>query len=646
MKLRLKHLSIRQALIAIITLSLLTLSLATVLLNNTLFTGVFEDSIEKDLLPNQLGKVKERVLHQLSTPLILSQALAQNVDLLDWSASGEDPQQLPQVLRLLKHIQQENGARTVYWVSNVSKDYITQGGVTRKITADDNWFSGFLASGKAFEISFDYEGGSNKLTAFVNYRARSQGRDLAVTGLGYGVDEISADILSNKIGETGYVFVTDMDGKVLIHPKLSSLAQDRLRKLDGFANAAGNLLQPGSGYAFDRVTHDAEDYYVASVGIPELNWKIVAMLPTREPSAKIDRVLLMSSAMSLLVAVSFILLMVLIANRTTRPILSIGARLLTMAKQGGDLTQKLDDERKDEVGVLASGFNAILNKIRELIVDIQQTEGIMRDSFIRLHEMTRQVDECVKRQQLEADSVATATNEMSHSIREVSQLAGTTAERTETACQQISATNARVDETGKVMIALHDSNLATREKIEQLASQTQTISSVVDTISGISEQTNLLALNAAIEAARAGERGRGFAVVADEVRSLAARTQSSTAEIQGVIEKLQLQARETVSAMAQNSQLVDQGLEQTHVAREALAAAVDEIAQITAMNTQVATATQEQSSVINELNVNATHIADTSALVFELLCQSNSLLSELDGKREHLETLVSQFRTS
>ncbi len=646
MKNWLQNLSIRQALITIIVISFFTLTLSTVLVNNSMFTDVFEENIEKDVLPNQLHKVKERIQYQLSTPVVLAQSLAQNIELLEWSAKGEDENQQAKVIRLLKHLQQENNALTVYWVSNVTKNYLTQDGISRKLTAEDTWFQGFLSSGKPYEIAFDTDAGSTNLTAFVNYKASYQGRDLAITGLGYSVDDVSKDILSNKVGETGFVFVTNMKGKVMIHPKLNSLKQQELGKLDGFEGSAGKLLQQNPGYVFDRVTQNGTDYYVASVGIPELGWKLIAMLPVDEPMSKISTALWTSSGLSIVIALVFIALMIYIANRITRPILAIGDRLLAMAGQGGDLTQRLDDGRGDELGLLARGFNAILQKVREIIIDIQQTEQVMAESFANLHEMTRQVDECVKNQQLESDSVAAATTQMSQSIEEVSQLAIRTAQRTESAQQQISETNGRVEETSKVMMTLHDSNQATREKIEQLASQTQTISSVVDTISAISEQTNLLALNAAIEAARAGEQGRGFAVVADEVRSLAARTQSSTAEIKDVIERLQSQAGETVSAMAENTNLVDLGLEQTNVARDALEAVVSEIGQITDMNTQVATATQQQTNVISELNVNVTHIADMAGQVFDLSQRTNELLGELDRQKLQLENLVSQFKTN
>lgn len=643
----LKKIKIRHTLVIVIAVSLLTLSIAGTLLSNNAFTKVSERSIESELLPNQLAKVAARINYQLSTPLVLSKAITQNKFLIDWALAGEPEDQLQDVIDFLALMKSENNAGIVFWVSNISKKYLSQDGVLREITPEkDTWFSDFLNSNKPFEINFDFgEGGSSELTAYINYKVAAQGQNLAIAGIGYSVSKISADILSNKIGKTGYVFVTDNDGNVIIHPHLSSIKKKKLISFDGFAQASPKLLQESSGYVFDQVNHNDMDYYVASVGIPELNWKIIAMLPVDEPMSAVRSALTQTAISNIILAIGFIFLMVLVANRITKPIVDIGDRLLEMAKSGGDLTQQLDTDRGDELGQLAQGFNAIIEKVRNIMIDIKSTENTMASSFSRLTVIADDVDGYAKSQQAESDSVAAATTQMNQSIQEVSNLAGSTAGKTELTQSQVEEINRQVGDTNQVMQQLDVSNISTQEKIQELADQTQTISSVIDTISSISEQTNLLALNAAIEAARAGEQGRGFAVVADEVRSLAARTKDSTREINDVIEKLQLQAQETVLAMVQNSELAKNGLEKTNTASESLNGVVTEISEITNMNTSVATATNEQSSVIGELNVNITRIADMSSKVAELSQNTKMELQDLDVQKMRLAELVAQFKT-
>jgi len=204
MSLQIKNIKIRHALIGIITVSLITLSISSIILNSIIFTDVFEQNIKNDLLPNQLAKVKARIKNQLSTPLELSKAINQNKFLIDWAKEGEPESNQQNVIDYLKYMQQQNNALVVFWVSNVSKNYLNQDGVLKVISEqNDGWFYSFINSDKEYEVAFDFDEGSSKLTAFINYKVTAGNQDLAIAGLGYSVSEISEDILTNKIGDTG-----------------------------------------------------------------------------------------------------------------------------------------------------------------------------------------------------------------------------------------------------------------------------------------------------------------------------------------------------------------------------------------------------------------------------------------------------------
>jgi methyl-accepting chemotaxis protein len=234
---------------------------------------------------------------------------------------------------------------------------------------------------------------------------------------------------------------------------------------------------------------------------------------------------------------------------------------------------------------------------------------------------------------------------MTHAIEEVSRNAHQAADAANNANRETESGNKVLDEALASIHSLAARIGAAGQVIKRVETDSASIGSVLDVIRGIAEQTNLLALNAAIEAARAGEQGRGFAVVADEVRSLAQRTQESTQEIQGMIERLQAGAREAVRSMADGSDEMQRTMAQAARAGESLAAIKQAVAMINDMNTQIASATEEQMAVSQEISRNVVNISDVAKSSARSVQEVDKTSRELNNAATRLAGLVNEFRT-
>lgn len=326
------------------------------------------------------------------------------------------------------------------------------------------------------------------------------------------------------------------------------------------------------------------------------------------------------------------------------PLRSTVLRLNDIASGEGNLTHRLPVEGKDELADLAVSFNAFVATIQDLVKQVAAATAQLAAASEQLSATSLETTQEVRRQQSETDQVATAMNEMTATVQDVARSASEAARSAQQTDEQASA--------GKDVVRLTiDSiqSLATEVEdaagvIQRLSSHSEEIGKVLDVIRGIAEQTNLLALNAAIEAARAGEQGRGFAVVADEVRTLASRTQASTQEIQGMIEGLQGNAGKAVEAMEKGRVQARDSVEQAGRAGESLDAITAAVTNISDMNTQIASAAEEQTAVAEEINRNVANIGqsvDETARGSEQISRASEELARLAAE---LQNKVGQFR--
>jgi methyl-accepting chemotaxis protein len=334
----------------------------------------------------------------------------------------------------------------------------------------------------------------------------------------------------------------------------------------------------------------------------------------------------------------------IITRGIVNPLAETVAAMRNLSEGEGDLTQRLTQTGRDETAQFAAGFNVFLDKIHELVRQVAAAVAQLAAAAEQTSTITDQTNKRAQKEQVETEHVATAMHEMAATVQEVARNASNAAHAAQDANQQAQEGMQVVSQTGSAIKSLAQEIDRAAGVIQKVEQDSASIGMVMDVIRGIAEQTNLLALNAAIEAARAGEQGRGFAVVADEVRTLANRTQQSTQEIQNIIGRLQSGARDAVQVMTDSHGQAQHSVQHADRTAAALAAITTAISTISDMNTQIASAAEEQSAVAEEINQNVNNIKHMTSDTALEARQTASASEELAGLAAQLDRLVGHFK--
>lgn len=332
-----------------------------------------------------------------------------------------------------------------------------------------------------------------------------------------------------------------------------------------------------------------------------------------------------------------------IARGIAAPLKRVAASFEEISEGDGNLDVNLPEEGMDEAARLSRAFNRFLARIRDTVEQTAMASVRLAPAVEHFSTSAEKTHHGMQQQQRDIEQIATAVNQMSATVHEVANNTSLASDATSQADEDTSKGRQVVASAIKAInnVAAEMENIS--EVIARVKDDSMRIGGVLDVIVGIAEQTNLLALNAAIEAARAGEQGRGFAVVADEVRSLAQRTQSSTEEIRGMIEGLQSGTKQAVGVIEKGKQSTVVSVEQAGLAGEALDAILKAVDTINAMNTQIATASEEQSVVADDINRNISRINEVTVHSAEGAAELASESESLMKLSEDLLAVVGHF---
>jgi methyl-accepting chemotaxis protein len=344
------------------------------------------------------------------------------------------------------------------------------------------------------------------------------------------------------------------------------------------------------------------------------------------------------------VIIALCVVILLVVRSIAKAVQHIVDRLDDIASGDGDLTQRVDDSRRDELGQLARAFNTFVGKVHSIISDVA---GVARDVAAASTQMAATSSEMAQGmddQSRRATEVAAAVEEMSSTVSQVAQMSSGAAQAADEAGEQAQSGGSIVSQTvagiKEISIVVNESAAA----IFELGKRGEQIGQIINVINDIADQTNLLALNAAIEAARAGEHGRGFAVVADEVRKLAERTTTATKEVAQSINAIQTETDTAVKRMNAGTQRVDEGVVLAEKAGESLHAIVEGSDKVARLIQSIAAASEEQSTTSQIISQNVDSINSVTRQSAEGAQQAALAANQLSEKSEQLQCLVGQFK--
>jgi methyl-accepting chemotaxis protein len=466
------------------------------------------------------------------------------------------------------------------------------------------------------------------------------GSNSGVISIDVSLQQLTEIIKQIKLGESGYLMLVERDGKVLVDPQQPG---HNFKDLTEIGKGYEQLARAGKGVV--EVELNGERYMANVWPSERLGWSFVGLIKHKEVMSSATQLAWLIALIAGVLAFVFALVGASFAGLIVRPIRSVASGLQSIAQGEGDLTQNLQVRGNDETAQLASWFNQFLAAIRDLIHRIGQAASNILATSRDSTQVSSDMADAAGRQREAVDMVSTAFHEMVATANEIARSCSQAAESADSGWLKAREGQQQIDAAVSSVDQLSQEIGKSAQSMQQLERDSNDIQSILGTIRSIAEQTNLLALNAAIEAARAGEQGRGFAVVADEVRALAKRTADSTAEIDGLLGNLAKRTGAVTHQMRASLDVSQQSVNRIGVARTSFGQIRDSVDVIRDMNTQIATAAEEQHQVAEGINLHISQIHGDAQRVAELAESARLNSDGLAGLSSELDSLVRRFRT-
>ena len=501
------------------------------------------------------------------------------------------------------------------------------------------WYKGAESSSTSTLTEPYIDAATGQLIISIATASKKAGQSVGVVGGDLSLQSLVDTLAARDFDGMGYVFLVSADGKILVHPD-KALVMKSLKE-------AYPQDTPRISSDFSEVTVDGKTRIVTFApikGLPSVNWYIGLSIDKDQAYSMLSE-FRTSAVIATIIAVAIIIaLLGMLIRLLIQPLHVMTRAMEDIADGEGDLTKRLKIVNNDEFGILGTAFNRFVERIHGSIREVSSATGQVNEVALRVVAASNSSMYNSDQQASRTSSVAAAINQLGAAAQEIARNAAQASNQASDARGLAEDGQQVVERSIKAMNQLSSMLSASSTNIESLNSKTVNIGQILEVITSISQQTNLLALNAAIEAARAGEAGRGFAVVADEVRNLAHRTQESAQQVQTMIEELQVGARESVSTMSDSQRHSQDSVEIANLAGERLNSVTQRIGEIDGMNQSVATATEEQTAVVESINVDITEINTLNQEGVENLHATLRACSDLEQQASRLKQLVGSFR--
>ena len=617
----LRRLSIRYKLLLSMGLCLLLFIIISSTLSIMKTSQAARERVVKLELPAQVAAIRNDILHQIATPLAVSQTLANNTYLLQWEEAGLPEEGVAAWTAQAKQLKARYKAASVFWVSRETGKYYTDKGYDRTLNesaASDQWFYGYLKGGQPQEMVIDKDVSAASYMLFINVRAQTAGGKLAVAGLGLSVNALAQAVQNYKLGQSGYVYLVRADGNILIHrdPKMVD-GKHQLQQQPGMTPELSKRLLDGKEFVADSFKSADGVQLVASSYIPEVNAYLIAEVPEAEVLAGIASGAAVTALVAAIIGGGIGMLAIVIISRAIAAPVAHAAELLEdIASGGGDLTRRMPVESQDEIGALAGAFNKFVESLNSTILRVRESSRAIASATGDIASGNMDLSSRTEAQASNLEQTAAAMEELTSTVHN-------NAAHAEQANKLVHSTSEQAKRGGQVVGQVV-------EKMASITASSNKIADIIGVIDGIAFQTNILALNAAVEAARAGEQGRGFAVVASEVRNLAQRSAAAAKEIKELITA-------SVDQVADGGKLADS-------AGAAMQEIVRSVQEVAGLMGQIAGASQEQSLGIDQVNQAVTQMDDTTQQNAALVEQAAAAAQSLSEQAAQLEQVVGSFK--